>query len=362
MDRKLNFLASLSVDELTHLMGAVRYWGFRVVAGDLQGVTRTRLFNYSKQFMRKHPEIGCLPHQDPSTRLSDARYQALIAKSVEFAKPSAPIEPLAPLPPEDPERADRLAHCESIVTRGWHVFIEVGKALAEIKRDSLYPKTYGTWEEYCRKRWLRSATHADRQIRASEVATLLATKGFTNLREFQLRPLTRLALDDSEVISTWTHADSVARDTQNKVVTARLVNASLAEVCPAKLPTKPANARSAKALLSSARDQVCHAHNAFLAQDENAIIVALDELLRLLCPKRPRTQAQAKLALQKDPRVARLDSDDDERKSVYLHVGWQIAGKHFLTQNTWLECYDAMASVGKCACMECQPGVDSTAQ
>jgi hypothetical protein len=46
-----------------------------------------------------------------------------------------------------------LAQCEGVIERGMKSFIEVGTALLKIRDERLYRENYGTFEEYCRKRW-----------------------------------------------------------------------------------------------------------------------------------------------------------------------------------------------------------------
>jgi hypothetical protein len=67
------------------------------------------------------------------------------------------------------ERHD-LEALEDVVQRGLATFIEVGKALAEIRDRRLYRQTHGTFEEYCHDKWLLSRTRAYRLIDAAAVA------------------------------------------------------------------------------------------------------------------------------------------------------------------------------------------------
>jgi hypothetical protein len=66
----------------------------------------------------------------------------------------------------------RLAELESVIARGKRAFIEVGKALAEIKRSRLYLlQRYRSFGDYCAKKWGISSKHGDRFVRAFELAT-----------------------------------------------------------------------------------------------------------------------------------------------------------------------------------------------
>jgi len=68
----------------------------------------------------------------------------------------------APLTPKD---ACYLQEREEIIKRGRTTFLEVGRALLEIRnyRDEiLYRDKYGTFEQYCRERWEFGRTYAYR--------------------------------------------------------------------------------------------------------------------------------------------------------------------------------------------------------
>ena len=88
-----------------------------------------------------------------------------------------------------------LEQCESEIRDGLrHFYYTVGKALGNIREHKLYLPGFETFEEYCRKRWDFSKTHANRQIKAVKVVTVLGgdPKQYT---EWQLRPFTRLSAD-----------------------------------------------------------------------------------------------------------------------------------------------------------------------
>ena len=57
--------------------------------------------------------------------------------------------------PDDlaPDEATHLARCEGVIGRGLTVFVEVGRALAEIRDAKLYRVNYKTFEAYCKERW-----------------------------------------------------------------------------------------------------------------------------------------------------------------------------------------------------------------
>ena len=75
-----------------------------------------------------------------------------------------------------PQRG-RLAELEAIVERGQKTFLEVGRALREIRDGRLYKKNYSTFEEYCQRRWGmgRSAAYAYMEAEEYVASCLLYT-------------------------------------------------------------------------------------------------------------------------------------------------------------------------------------------
>lgn len=64
----------------------------------------------------------------------------------------------------------RLAELEAIVERGLVTFVEVGRALQEIRDAKLYKATHTTFEAYCKERWNFSASRGRQLIAAAGVA------------------------------------------------------------------------------------------------------------------------------------------------------------------------------------------------
>ena len=74
----------------------------------------------------------------------------------------------------------RLVELEGIIKTGHQAFIEVGEALTEIRDKKLYRLDYGTFEEYCQKKWGWTRQHCYRLIQAAPV--LKCNPGVTNLK------------------------------------------------------------------------------------------------------------------------------------------------------------------------------------
>jgi len=70
-----------------------------------------------------------------------------------------------------------LPELERVIERGQQTFIEVGRALLEIRDRRLYRETYATFEAYCRERWGWNRRYANRQIDAARVVDAVGPTG-----------------------------------------------------------------------------------------------------------------------------------------------------------------------------------------
>ena len=66
--------------------------------------------------------------------------------------------------------AAKLADCEKVIGRGLKKFVEVGKALAEVRDGGLSRATHATFGEYCQDRWGFNDRHGRRYIAAAQAA------------------------------------------------------------------------------------------------------------------------------------------------------------------------------------------------
>lgn len=107
---------------------------------------------------------------------------------------------------------------ETIVADGLRTFVDVGRALMEIRDKRLYKEHFQTFESYCRKRWSFTKTYANQQIAAACAVDGLATIAVKPDRESQVRPL--LKLHESDRAKVWEMAVETAPDGK---VTARHV-------------------------------------------------------------------------------------------------------------------------------------------
>lgn len=72
------------------------------------------------------------------------------------------------------DEALKFAECEEVIERGMETFLEVGGALLAIREGRLYRERFGTFEEYCQKRWEMTARRARQLCAATEVVHRIA--------------------------------------------------------------------------------------------------------------------------------------------------------------------------------------------
>jgi hypothetical protein len=74
---------------------------------------------------------------------------------------------------------DRLVALEEIVEAGFRTFVDVGRALAEIRDRRLYLVSHANFQAYLRDRWDFSAQRAYQLIYTSDVAEAITSSGYT---------------------------------------------------------------------------------------------------------------------------------------------------------------------------------------
>lgn len=99
------------------------------------------------------------------------------------------------------ELAVRLGSCEAVIELGMQTFMEVGKALAEIRDSRLYRVQFATFEDYCADRWGFTASRARQIIGASETATNVTLAGGpAPATESQARELSGLPAEQAAAV------------------------------------------------------------------------------------------------------------------------------------------------------------------
>jgi len=71
------------------------------------------------------------------------------------------------------KESERLAQLETVIQRGMHSFLEVGKALSEIRDARLYRTTHKSFDDYCKDKWGFSAQEAHHKIERRSVCLSL---------------------------------------------------------------------------------------------------------------------------------------------------------------------------------------------
>lgn len=94
------------------------------------------------------------------------------------------------------EEQHALAEREAVIEKGFTVFLEVGKALLDIRDQRLYRALYKTFEEYLQKRWDISRTRGYQIINSAKIAGELSTTvDIDGMKERHARELNRFPQD-----------------------------------------------------------------------------------------------------------------------------------------------------------------------
>lgn len=105
---------------------------------------------------------------------------------------------------------EMLKNCEEIITRGFTHFMQVGEALATIRKGRLYKEQYLSFEEYCQDKWGFGRYRALQYMQAAETGQNLVTKNHSvaGLNVHQLRLLR--PLDPDSQVDVMTRARNLA--------------------------------------------------------------------------------------------------------------------------------------------------------
>lgn len=105
------------------------------------------------------------------------------------------------------ERA-RLQVLEVTIERGARMFIEMGKALAEIRDSRLYRESHDSFDTYCRERWSLSRRRVDELIQTAGIATQVSGIPLTSVpaNPAVARELAPLRDDPGAMQSVWDEA------------------------------------------------------------------------------------------------------------------------------------------------------------
>lgn len=76
-----------------------------------------------------------------------------------------------------PNEQSRLEQCEKAIEQGLNTFVEVGRALTEIRDSKLYRIGFKTFEAYCKERWEIGRSRAYELIDQAKVVTAVVGAG-----------------------------------------------------------------------------------------------------------------------------------------------------------------------------------------
>ena len=136
--------------------------------------------------------------------------------------------------------AGTLQAYEKAIERGLASFVEVGRALTQIRDSRLYRATHATFEDYCEQRWNMTSRRASQVIEASGVADRVAADSKKNSSD--LPPILRAS--HAEALADLP-ADEQAEAYAEAVETApdgKLTAEHVEAVVEARKPSKPAAA------------------------------------------------------------------------------------------------------------------------
>lgn len=131
------------------------------------------------------------------------------------------------------DEEQRLAECETRIRSGLRTFVEVGKALAEIRDGRLYRQTHETFEAYCEMDWQLSRKRAYDLMGAAITVEALSPMGDTPAptSERQARELSGLAPE--------TAAEVMKTAATSGKVTAETIRAAREVIAPKPAPAAP---------------------------------------------------------------------------------------------------------------------------
>jgi hypothetical protein len=128
---------------------------------------------------------------------------------------------------------------EEVVGTAWTGFVEVGRALAQIRDKRLYREIYPTFDSYCRVRWQYGRDYVDRLISAAQVFNRLVPNCHQTKpeHESQVRPL--IGLTPEQAGQVWEAAVAKAG---SRRITAAIVKSALHDlkIGPPRRPAAPA--------------------------------------------------------------------------------------------------------------------------
>ena len=172
----------------------------------------------------------------------------------------------------------QLRKLERTIRKGWNTFIEVGRALSEIRDQKLYREQFKTFESYCKHHFGYSRSHAYRLIGAADVIEDLSPIGDKSKlpqAEAHVRPLIELTSEERKTV--W---ERVIETSGDAPITVEAVKDAIAQNLTSERSAKNHPKRPSR--IAQGRELVNQAISAFEAGDQETALIAMQALKRLL--------------------------------------------------------------------------------
>jgi hypothetical protein len=127
-------------------------------------------------------------------------------------------------------RRRKLDNHERVIEGARKSFIEMGRALGQIRRDRLFEPSFSSFAEYCEARWEISEAYANRVINAARVALISTPIGVEINSEAVARELVPLTDDPAAIGAVYEEAERLS---ENGRVTAQLIRKARETLYPA---------------------------------------------------------------------------------------------------------------------------------
>jgi hypothetical protein len=119
-----------------------------------------------------------------------------------------------------------LADLEKVIHEGELSYVEVGKALQEIRKGKMYKDKYNTFEEYCEKRWGYCRQTAYEYMDAAAVAANVSSNLHNRPSKTQALVLSALDPDQQKEVEADTDfANTTVKELKEKIAKVRSVAA-----------------------------------------------------------------------------------------------------------------------------------------
>lgn len=135
-----------------------------------------------------------------------------------------------------PIETAKLENLEIVITNGLQSFLDVGRALLQIRDERLYRLTHTTFEAYSHERWGMTPQHANRLATAATIVESLEPIGSTPTNESQVRPLAKLPVEERG--AAWQEAVTISAGKPTAAIVEKIVEKRKAPQAKAKAVEK----------------------------------------------------------------------------------------------------------------------------